>query len=490
MCGLLFTMNKSIEIFPWNTNFETGIVSIDEQHKVIVSLINQLASQLVYQPDADILDKTFTQLAEYAAYHFQSEEKIWQKHLSGTSYLASHHKTHESFLLSISELKHKDASTPVQTVIEDILTFLTKWLALHVLKDDMRLSKIILALEKGVSFDKAEQIAEEDMSGAMQVLLEATLSMYENLCKRTIDLQREIIERKGMERQLRLASSVFDNTLEGICITDTKSIIVDANDAFFKVTGYEQDKVIGKHISDIKSGLKEQKLLANIWEELNVNKQWRGEIKSRNKNGELQSEWLALSTIKNDQNEVINFIGIFSNISSLIQNQIQLEYIAHHDALTKLPNRMLLADRLEQAIDQANRKKQQFAVCFLDLDGFKPVNDNYGHAVGDKLLCEVSNRIKQVVRGNDTVARVGGDEFVTIFNELNSIEDCGELLNRLMTEISEPIVIDQNTHHVSASIGVALFPKDSNEPDTLLHLADTAMYEAKRQGKARYHFYT
>lgn len=475
-----------IEIFPWNDNFETGIKQIDEQHRVIVSLINQMASQLVHQPDTSSLDKIFTQLAEYAAYHFQCEELIWQQYLPQDSCFIEHQKTHELFITSVQELKQTESSRPLQDVIEDILYFLTQWLAHHILESDMRMSKIVLSMKAGNSFDDAIQLADKEMTGVLEVLLNTTLSMYENLCKRTLDLHREINERKIVEKKLRLASSVFDNTLEAICITDTNSVITDANSAFFESTGYKTNEIIGKHIGVLKSGLKDKKLIDSIWQQLNKEDHWNGEIKSRNKEGELQSEWLSLSAIKNNQNIIVHYVGIFSNISSLMKNQLELEYMAHHDALTKLPNRILLADRLEQAISRAKRNKQQFAVCFLDLDGFKAVNDIYGHTTGDQILCEIAQRIKKVIRGNDTVARVGGDEFVTLLTELDSTEDCKLLLNRLLVNIAKPITIQNTSHQVTASVGVALFPEHGNNPAKLLELSDQAMYIAKQLGKSRY----
>ena len=147
---------------------------------------------------------------------------------------------------------------------------------------------------------------------------------------------------------------------------------------------------------------------------------------------------------------------------------------------------MLLADRLDQAIANAKRNEQQFAVCFLDLDGFKPVNDNYGHATGDLVLCEISQRLKYLIRGNDTVARMGGDEFVILFNDIKSSEDCKSLITKLLSSISRPIEIENISHQVTASIGVATYPEDSENSETLLNLSDKAMFEAKRQGKSRY----
>ena len=483
-------MTEAIDVFPWNENFETGIVQIDEQHKVIVRLINQMATLLGNQSGSHSLDSIFTELTDYTLYHFESEEIIWERYLPVDSILKDHKQSHERFISEVLEIKAQEAHKSMQEVTEKVLSFLTHWLAFHILDSDMRMSKIILAMQSGMTMESAKQHTDKEMSGVMKVMIDTTLSMYDHLCTRTLDLKREINERKKIEGKLLLASGVFENTLEAICITDENSLIINANPAFFQSTGYQEQEVIGRHIGILKFGLTDEKLIDSIWQQLGEKDHWSGEINSRNKNGEIQSEWLALSTIRNEQNTIMNYIGIFSNISRLIKNQLKLEHIAHHDPLTGLPNRLLLADRLEQAIASAKRKKEQFAVCYLDLDGFKPVNDCYGHDTGDKLLCEISQRIKNIVRGNDTVARVGGDEFVVLFNEITSSAESNKLLARLLEEIAQPILIQNNSHRVSASIGVSVYPDDGNNAEVLLHYSDKAMYEAKRSGKSRYQMYS
>ena len=257
-------MTELIEVFPWNKNFETGIDQIDEQHKVLVSLINLMASHLVNQSDIHTLDQIFTELTDYATYHFQSEERIWEEYLSGEPCLKGHKDTHGNFISSVIRLKKEEAHKSIDEVTEEILSFLTQWLAYHILDSDMRMSKIVFAVKAGLPVTQAEQQAEQEMSGAMRIMLETTLSMYDNLCKRTLELHREIVERKAMEGKLRLAANVFDHTLEAICITDSDSLIVDVNRAFFNTTGYKKDEVIGQHISALKSGLKENKLIDSI----------------------------------------------------------------------------------------------------------------------------------------------------------------------------------------------------------------------------------
>jgi len=476
-----------MEIFPWNDNFTTGLAEIDEQHKVLVELLNRLASHLGNESDIELLDKTFKDLAEYAVYHFHSEELIWETYLPTDSSVNSHKKTHKNFLSTVLELKAKEATQPIEEVIEEVLSFLTHWLAFHILDSDMRMSKTVLGIKSGLSLQSSQLLADKDMSGVMAVMLDTSLSMYDHICRRTLDLKREINARRKVEAKLRLANCVFDNTLDAICITDNNSSIIEVNPAFYQSTGYEQQEVIGQHIAQIKSDLHDKNLITSIWKQLEADDHWSGEIKSRNKNGEFQAEWLTLSTVKDEQGIIINYIGIFSNISRLIKNQLKLEHIAHHDVLTNLPNRLLLSDRLELSIANAIRNKSQFAVCYIDLDAFKPVNDKYSHTAGDKVLIEIAQRLKEVVRGNDTVARIGGDEFVILLNDLKSLDKCKLLLNRLLAEIDRPITVQENTHHVTASIGVAIFPDHADNAEALLQFADEAMYEAKRLGKSQFY---
>jgi diguanylate cyclase (GGDEF)-like protein len=215
---------------------------------------------------------------------------------------------------------------------------------------------------------------------------------------------------------------------------------------------------------------------------------WCGEIRNRKPSGELETEWMTLSSIRDEQGLITNYVGVFSNVSQLFQRQHKLEFIANHDALTGLPNRVLLADRLELAIAHAVRTSEIFVVCYIDLDGFKPVNDRLGHLAGNQLLCEIAKRFKSIVRNNDTIARVGGDEFVIVLGEMKSPDDCKVILDRLLEDVRQPVHIGNETAHVTASIGVAIFPHGANDAESLLRLADQAMYLAKSSGKSRYHF--
>ncbi|MDO9214425.1 MAG: PAS domain S-box protein [Methylococcales bacterium] len=266
----------------------------------------------------------------------------------------------------------------------------------------------------------------------------------------------DITERKHNEESLQLAASVFANTQEGIVITNTEGHIIDANQAFTDITGYERAEILGNNLKMLQSGLHDRSFYKALWKSIKQKGYWRGEIWNRRKNGDIYAEWLTISSVTNTQGDVIRYIGNFSDISLLKQREQQLEQITHYDLLTGLPNRILLLDRMNLAIAQSKRNQCLMAVCYLDLDGFGVVNDNFSHAMGDKLLIKITERIKNTLREEDTLARIGGDEFIFLLQDLEYVEDCEHTLHRLLNVISVPVILqNQTTATITASIGRA-----------------------------------
>ncbi|MGZ5052820.1 MAG: EAL domain-containing protein [Methylobacter sp.] len=302
-------------------------------------------------------------------------------------------------------------------------------------------------------------------------------------------LRREIRKRKQVEEQLRMAASVFASTQEGIMITDARKCIVDVNPAFTGVTGYTRDDVLGKSPGLLKSGLHDAPFYETMWRDINQQGYWRGEIWNRKKSGEIYAQWLTISAVADKHGKVTHYISASSDITQLKEQERKLQLIAHYDPLTGVPNRILLADRMHLALSQTRRDNCLMAVGYLDLDGFKPVNDRLGHEAGDQLLVEIALRIKNALREGDTVARLGGDEFVFLLLGLEKVEDCEITVHRLLQVISQPISLTSQVVSVSASIGISIFPQDNADPDTLLRHADQAMYQAKQEGKNCFHIY-
>ena len=303
-----------------------------------------------------------------------------------------------------------------------------------------------------------------------------------------LGIAHDITERKHAEESLRITASVFDNSHDAILISDADNIITDVNPAFTKITGYTREEVIGKNPKLLGSGHHDNSLFAAMWQSLKQEKAWCGELWNRRKSGEVYAGLLSIAAICDDDGKVKRHVGVFSDISHLKTHEAELRRVAHYDALTGIPNRVLLADRMKQAIAQTAREQGMMAVCYLDLDGFKPINDSMGHDAGDQMLVEVARRIENTIRGGDTVARLGGDEFVVLLRQGKG-EECVATLKRLLAAISRPITVKNQSHMLSASIGVSIYPLDDEDPDILLRHADQAMYMAKQAGKNRFHIY-
>ncbi|MCX7168681.1 MAG: EAL domain-containing protein [Rhodocyclales bacterium] len=299
----------------------------------------------------------------------------------------------------------------------------------------------------------------------------------------------DITERKQAAEKLQLAASVFTHAREGITITDANGAIVEVNDTFTEITGYSREEALGKNPRILKSGRQEPEFYAALWHALTTSGHWSGEIWNRRRNGEIYAQMLTISAVRDVAGTTRNYVALFTDITATKEHQQKLEHIAHYDALTGLPNRVLLADRLHLAMAQSQRRQQSLAVVYLDLDGFKPVNDQHGHEVGDELLIVVSQRLKAVLREGDTLGRLGGDEFVAVLVDLEQPQDCEPVLARLLLAAAAPATIGALVLHVSASIGVTLYPQDESDADQLLRHADQAMYQAKQTGKNRYHLF-
>ena len=291
-------------------------------------------------------------------------------------------------------------------------------------------------------------------------------------------------------KDLLLAGQVIEATHDGVMILNEDALIEYVNPAFSRMTGYASEEVIGRNPRLLKSGRQSEEFYAQMWQELIAEGHWQGEIWNRRKDGSIFAEWLTINSLRADDGHILKFACIFRDITEKKRQEEHTHKLAYYDSLTQLPNRRLFTERLRQSIARATRHDLKLAVMFLDLDLFKQINDTLGHDIGDAVLTEVSARLNQCVREEDMVARLGGDEFVILMPELNDEADAARLASRIIASVSAPLLLANRELHVTTSVGVALFPLDGTEADSLLKCADTAMYQAKQIGRNAYQLHS
>jgi len=300
----------------------------------------------------------------------------------------------------------------------------------------------------------------------------------------------DLTARVALDHERRLAQRVFASTDEGIMVTDRDGTILEVNPAFEAITGYPRAEALGRNSRMLRSGTHDSAFFQAMWQALDETGQWRGELWNRRKNGEVYPEWLTISAVRDAQGRTTHFVGVFNDIGTMKAARAQIEFLAHHDPLTRLPNRVLLRERLEHALLRAQRHGGRLAVIVLDLDRFKSVNDALGHPLGDALLQEVARRMTQVVRAEDTLARLGGDEFLLLLEDEAGVADVESVARKLLGVLAPPIAAGEHSLRVTVSLGASLFPQHGEDADTLLKHADQAMYQAKKHGRNRLCLFT
>ncbi|MFW9595454.1 MAG: putative bifunctional diguanylate cyclase/phosphodiesterase [Macromonas sp.] len=302
-------------------------------------------------------------------------------------------------------------------------------------------------------------------------------------------LARDITTRKRAEEQLKLASHFFEGSSEGFVITDAHQRIIKVNRTFTQITGYSVEEMLGKSPAALSSGRHSRSFYRQMWQQINAVGQWQGEVWNRRKNGEVYPEWLSITRVPDAQGQTAYYLAIFSDTSQRKEQEARIRYLAYYDPLTGLANRSLLKDRAQHDLAQCKRHQTPLSLLFIDLDHFKQINDSLGHQVGDQLLKQVGERLGQQVREQDTVARMGGDEFVTVLPETND-EGAALVARNFLERLSQPYQVGPHELTVTPSIGIALYPNDGTDFDTLYRCADIAMYRAKQNGRSSFSFFT
>lgn len=288
------------------------------------------------------------------------------------------------------------------------------------------------------------------------------------------------------QKRINILASTFQNASEGMIITDAQAKIIEVNEAFTRITGLNQDEVNGQTPAVLSSGHHDQKFYQTMWQTLLAEGHWSGEIWNKRKSGEVFPEWLSINAVYGRGGRISNYIGVFTDISHIKENEAQLMKQANQDSLTGLPNRLLLFDRLQQDINRTYRDNTGIAILFIDLDGFKDINDHYGHDAGDQVLIELAQRYQSLLRREDTVARFGGDEFVVLVGNLKSSQEAEIIAEKILSETQKPIEMENYEVRVGCSIGIASEFEALEDAELLIRHADEAMYKAKRSGKNRY----
>ncbi len=338
------------------------------------------------------------------------------------------------------------------------------------------------------------QVEGQDEAAALAASLRKLVATLENQKTELRSLNRQLADDVALQRrtaeELRLAARVFEASTEGIIITDNEQRILKVNSAFCAITGYRAEEILGETPKILRSGRHDRYFYRTMWHELKSRGSWQGEIWNRRKSGELFPEWLAISVVHDEGGAVSHYVAIFMDLSERKMAEDYILHLAHHDALTELPNRLLFIDRLRQSFVQARSERHKVALLYMDIDRFKTINDSLGHQVGDQLLQEVARRLTRCIEGVNTIARLGGDEFVIVQEHVTSIQDVGHMASRIINEMKEPIIIGSHTLGITISIGIVVYPDDGEDVITLMKNADAAMYHAKEMGRNNYQFFT
>jgi len=330
--------------------------------------------------------------------------------------------------------------------------------------------------------------AEGALMGGIVALSLGTLLALATLFYRR--LRRAAEAEAEADSHLRLAARVFEASAEGILVANVDCTIASVNPAFTEITGYSAADVVGRNPRMLASGQHDPAFYERMWHAIESTGQWQGEIINRRRNGVTYPEWLTITRVLDEAGKVTHYVGVFSDITERKASESRVRYLSEHDFLTGLPNRFLFQDRVSQAIVHSVRHGGRLAILFLDLDRFKPINDRFGHEAGDRLLREVAERLRGCVRAADTVCRQGGDEFLVLVEAIDHPEDAAQVAEKLIARVAEPYDIDGHPASVSASVGIALYPEDGREMQTLIRAADTAMYQAKEHGRNTYRYVT
>jgi diguanylate cyclase (GGDEF)-like protein/hemerythrin-like metal-binding protein/PAS domain S-box-containing protein len=491
---------NQIEIFPWNDSFNTGVDEIDEQHKELVRILNQVASSITFQNSHVDRDSLIRALVDYALFHFQSEENYWLGALHDHEFVSKHRDSHNRFVDRVNALKQEAFSSSEEQWLDELLSFLASWLASHILESDKHMAFVVEAVKSGMNTHQAITWADEQMQGLTHKTIAIILNAYAMLSANTIQLMREIKTGNNTLNQLVKSEGFLQEAMDYAKIGrwsilyNTK--VAEWSPQMYTLFGLKPSIAPGPEtLCTIMKNEFHQPFFTSLQRSFDTGDEHHVEYQiTRPIDGE--ERWIECrGKINYDKDGTPSSVsGFVQDITERKENESKITKLAYYDPLTSLPNRRLLFDRLNQTLALSDRKKAFNAILFIDIDNFKHINDTHGHEYGDVLLQQAAKRISNCIRQGDTLARIGGDEFVLILSSLDILEvkaasEAEIVAHKVLRVLSLPYHVNRHQFNSSASIGVTLFNDSSILSSELMKQADIAMYQAKDSGKNAAYFY-
>ncbi|WP_158589020.1 bacteriohemerythrin [Alginatibacterium sediminis] len=496
-------VEKQIDIFPWSESFNLGVPLLDEQHRKLVDLLNEVARTMTSQKSVDGLDVLINKMVDYAEFHFDAEEEFWKQKLPESRQITDHQNNHMAFIQKANYLleKMEAQDTDQDWWIEELLSFLVNWLITHILESDKHMVLLVKALEDGKTLDEAQLWAQSNVYRGSKDTIKVILNSCKTLTRNTIQLMREIRIRTETADKLFESETLLQQAMDyakiGRWSLPYKSEEAQWSAQMYKIFGISKDKIPSPEtLCGIMQDGFQNTFIDSITNTFATGQEHRVEYQIVRPIDGL-SRWIECrgKLISNDDGTPNKISGFIQDITERKNSESKVIQLAYFDALTGLPNRRLLLDRLEQIVVMSEREDSYAALVFIDLDDFKDVNDSHGHEYGDALLQQAAKRVQELIRKGDTLARIGGDEFLLVLTKLDkdkytATNATKNIINKVLNVLSSPFRINSVDFNSSASIGVRLFNDNSESVSELMGQADIAMYSAKHSGKNSASFYS
>ncbi|MFT7227729.1 MAG: diguanylate cyclase (GGDEF)-like protein/PAS domain S-box-containing protein [Methylophilaceae bacterium] len=471
--------NKNFVIGAWYVGYKVNVIALNQAIKKWAFMKTGFAVITDYNDNIRFLSDHVSALEASAA--LKNTKKSW---------FVSHRNIPEWNFHAYIAMPYKDiyvhSLTPLFTllILSGLVGTALMVLAQHGIKrfvlsplggEPETAYRLVKNIEQG-NFEDDDTVAEPD-------------TLIDNILTMRSRLHEMVAEIRENANRLSISSSVFQHSHDGIFITDPNANIIKVNPAFSDITGYPLEEAINQQPHQLGFAYQIESFFPDLFDSPDLYDGKRGEVWCRQKSGQAYAAWLDMYPVRNDDDELLHYVGLFSDNTIAKEQRNTLERLAYHDALTQLPNRVLFSDNLQKALAETQESQEAIAICYVDLDNFKPINDQYGHEVGDQLLVLLADRLRKNCRSQDTVARLGGDEFAILLRGLPTVRDYSGALDRILYAIEQAFNIDDTVFFISASIGFTVYPHDNNQPDTLLRHADHAMYHAKTHGGKQHHLF-